>query len=75
MKRSTFVLLTFAAFGLILLSFILMGFGRIVLPYRTARLLAAPTLALASVLVLVLLVRSTLAVLGIRELEADERED
>lgn len=69
MRRSTFVTLSLAAFGLVLVSFVLMGFSRLVVPYRVARLLAAPTMALAAVLVVGLFVRSLLAVTGIRPLE------
>lgn len=65
MNRDTFVALSLAAFGLILVSFVIMGFGRIVLPFRTARLLAAPTVTLALALILGLLGYSVLAVLGV----------
>lgn len=66
MNRDTFATLAFVTFGLILVSFVVVGFSRIVLPYRTARLLAAPTLLLAAAGAVVLFVRSLLAVSGIR---------
>lgn len=69
MRQATFVKLAFVAFGLILVSFVVMGFSRIVLPYRTARLLAAPTVALAFLLVCYLLARSVLSWLGVSPLE------
>lgn len=69
MNRNTFVTLSLSAFGLVLVSFVLVGFSRIVLPYRVARSLAAPTMAVAAVLVAVLFVQSILAVTGLRPLE------
>ncbi|WP_255195540.1 hypothetical protein [Halorarius litoreus] len=69
MHRDTFAKLALVTFGLILVSFVVMGFSRIVLPYRTARLLAAPTMSLAAVGVVVLFVQSVLAVSGLRPLE------
>jgi len=69
MDAGRFTGLSLAAFGLILVSFVLLGFGRIVLPYRIARLVAAPTTLLAAVLVGYLLVRSVLSVLGISRIE------
>lgn len=69
MRRATFGKLSVLAFGLILVSFIVMGLSRIVLPYRVARLLAAPTLLAGAALVAVLFVQSVLAVTGLRELD------
>lgn len=69
MHRDTFVTASLATFGLILASFLLLGFGRLALPYRTARLLAAPTLLLSGVLAFVLVVQAVLVSLGIREFE------
>jgi hypothetical protein len=70
--RDTFGTLVLAAFGLVLASFVVLGFSRIVLPYRTARLLAAPTALLAAALVAALFVRSVLAVTGVRPLDDAE---
>jgi hypothetical protein len=69
MDAGRFTGLSLAAFGLILVSFVLLGFGRIVLPYRIARLVAAPTTLLSAVLVGYLLVRSVPSVLGISRIE------
>lgn len=69
MRQNTFVKLAGLAFGLVLVSFVVMGFSRIVVPYRTARLLAAPTTALAAVLVAGLTGYSVLVALGVRDLE------
>lgn len=72
MKRNTFVILALSAFGLILLSFAIMGFGRIVLPFHIARLLAAPTITVALVLVVFLFGYSVLVVIGVKSLETAE---
>jgi hypothetical protein len=69
MRRATFGKLAVLAFGLILASFVVMGFSRIVLPYRTARLLATPTTLVAAALVAYLFVESVLVFAGVRELE------
>ena len=69
MDRNRFVLLSLVAFGLILASFVVMGLSRVVLPYRTARLLSAPTMLLAAVLVGYLFVRALLSWLGVRRIE------
>ncbi|MDG5778520.1 hypothetical protein VB773_01350 [Haloarculaceae archaeon H-GB2-1] len=72
MKRRTFVLISLAALGLVLVSFFIMGFSRLALPYRTARMLAAPTMGLGALLTAVAMVQSLLSVTGIRPLEAEE---
>lgn len=69
MKARTFVLLGLAAFALTVVSFLLLGFGRLVLPYRTARYLSAPTMFLAFALVVGLFVQSVLVYAGVSELE------
>lgn len=69
MDRNRFVLLSLVAFGLILVSFVVMGLSRIVLPYRTARLLSAPTMLLAAVLVAYLFVSALLSWVGVRRIE------
>ncbi len=68
-KGQTFLRLAVAAFGLILLSFVLLGFGRTVIDYRTARYLSAPTLFLGAAIVVVLFVQSVLTVLGVTRLD------
>ncbi|MDS0299465.1 hypothetical protein NDI76_12000 [Halogeometricum sp. S1BR25-6] len=69
MNRSDFVRLAFLAFGLILLSFVILGLSRIALPYRTAQLLSAPTMLLAALLVSYLFVRAALSWVGVRRIE------
>ena len=68
-NRAGFVKLSALAFGLVLVSFVILGFSRLVLPYRTARILAAPTTIAAFALVCYLLVRATLSKLHISEIE------
>jgi hypothetical protein len=68
MNRNGFVKLALPAFGLILLSFVILGFSRLVLPYRTARMLTAPTTLLAFALVCYLLIRAVLSKLGVRKI-------
>lgn len=69
MRRNTFVTASLATFGLVLASFLVLGFGRLALPYRTARLLAAPTLLAAGALTVVLVAQACLVLLGVREFE------
>ncbi|MDS0294479.1 hypothetical protein [Halogeometricum luteum] len=69
MNRSDFVRLSFLAFGLILLSFVILGLSRIALPYRTAQLLSAPTMLLAALLVAYLFVRAALSRAGLWRIE------
>lgn len=69
MYRDTFVTAALATFGLIFASFLLLGFGRLALPYRTARLLVAPTLLLAGILASVLVLQAVLVKLGVLEFE------
>jgi hypothetical protein len=69
MNRNGFVKLSVLAFGLVLLSFLILGFSRLVLPYRTARVLAAPTTLLAFALVCYLLARAVLSKLHLVEIE------
>lgn len=69
MHRDTFGRLAVAAFGLVLVSFVVLGLTRGFVGYRTARLLAAPTALAAAVLVAYLFVTSVLAVAGLRPLD------
>ena len=69
MHRDTFVKLSALLFGLVFVSFVILGFSRLVLAYRTARLLAAPTLLAAGVLAIVLLVQAALVAVGVRKFE------
>ena len=65
MDRDGFVRLSLLAFGIVVLSFVLLGFGRLVLPFRTAQTIAAPVGLAGFVLVAYLFLRATLSVLGI----------
>lgn len=69
MRHQTYGKLAVLAFGLILVSFVILGFSRIVIPYRTARLLAAPTTFLAALLVLYLFIRAILSWIGVSPVE------
>ena len=69
MRRHTFVKLSALAFGLVLVSFLVMGTTRLFLPTDTARLLSAPTMLTAAALLVFLTLRSVLAVSGLRPLE------
>ncbi|MFC6963630.1 hypothetical protein [Halocatena marina] len=51
------------------MSFIILGLSRIVLAYRTARILAAPTMFLALLLVLYLFTRAVLSWIGVSRIE------
>jgi hypothetical protein len=68
-QRNTFVTASLATFGLVLASFLVLGFGRLALPYRTARLLAAPTLLAAGALTVVLVAQAALVLAGVRDFE------
>ncbi|MFB6269204.1 MAG: hypothetical protein ABEH83_04615 [Halobacterium sp.] len=69
MDRDTYVSRALLAFGLVAASFVVLGFSRLVLPYRTARLLAAPLLFAGAALVAVLVVQAVLAAVGVLEVE------
>jgi hypothetical protein len=71
MHKNRFVSLALLAFGLILLNFVILGVSRIVLPYRVARVLAAPTTFGALLLVCYLFVRATLSVLRLGPIEEE----
>jgi|GEM_PF-988473 membrane protein implicated in regulation of membrane protease activity len=63
MERNRFVVLALIAFGCVLASFTTLGFGRLLVGYRTGLLLAAPFGLLAFVLVVVLFAISVWTVL------------
>lgn len=69
MHQNTFVRLALAAFGLVIVSFMIRGFGSIFVSTQTAQLLSAPTMLVAGVVIVFLTIRSVLAVSGIRPLE------
>ncbi|SEV87108.1 hypothetical protein [Halobacterium jilantaiense] len=69
MDRSRFTSLSLVAFGLVLVAFFTMGFSRLVLPYETARLLAAPAMFGAAALFAGLFAQALLVAVGVREFE------
>lgn len=69
MKQSTFVKLSFLAFALVIVSFLIRGFAGLVVADETAVLLSAPTMIAGGALVVFLTLRSVLAVSGIRPLQ------
>lgn len=69
MRHQTYGRLAALAFGLILVSFVVLGTTRGFVGFRTARLLATPTTFLAAALVVFLFVRGLLAWTGLMELE------
>ncbi|MFB6234933.1 MAG: hypothetical protein ABEH81_06760 [Halopenitus sp.] len=69
MNQSRFVQLSALAFGLILLSFITRGVTRLLFDYTVAAYVSAPLFALASLLVVGLLLRGLLDVTGLLPLE------
>jgi hypothetical protein len=69
MDRTTYVSRALLAFGLVAASFVVLGFSRLVLPYRTARYLAAPLLFAGAALVALLLVQALLAAVGVVDIE------
>ncbi|RRJ29196.1 hypothetical protein [Halocatena pleomorpha] len=69
MRRQTYGTLSVIAFTLILVSFVILGFSRIVLPYRTARMLAAPTLLVGFALVCFLFIQGVLSWIGVSRLQ------
>ncbi|MFC6835423.1 hypothetical protein [Halomarina ordinaria] len=69
MRYQTYGRLAALAFALVLVSFVILGFTRGFVGFRTARLLAAPTTLLAFVLVCFLFVRAVLSYLGLARLE------
>ncbi|WP_332899525.1 hypothetical protein [Haladaptatus sp. CMSO5] len=71
MNQQRFVKLAALAFGLILVSFVILGFSRLVLPFETARMLAAPTTFAAFLLVVYLLVRGVLSALGVAKIREE----
>lgn len=69
MRRNAFVSRSLLLFTLVAASFVVLGFGRLVLPYRVARLLAAPLLFAAAGLAVVLVAQAALAALGIIDVD------
>ena len=69
MDRDGFVKLALLAFALVITSFFVLGFSRLVLPFRVAQTLAAPIGLLGFALVVFLFVRATLSVVGVWPIE------
>lgn len=69
MDRETFVWRALLAFALVAASFVVLGFSRLLVPYRTARWLAAPLLFAGAVLVALLLLQSLLAAIGVLDVD------
>ncbi len=65
MDRQGFVRLALLAVGLAVASFVVLGSSRLVVPYRTAQLLAAPVGLVAFSLLVYLFVRATLSAAGV----------
>lgn len=72
MNRHEFVRLAVLAIGIVVVSFVVLGFGRLVLPFRTAQLLAAPIGLVGFALLVYLFVRATLATVGVWAIETDQ---
>jgi hypothetical protein len=68
MDRTTFVNLAALAFALVTLGFITRGLSRLVVSTETAMALSSLPMLLGGALVVILVVRSVLAVSGIRRL-------
>jgi len=68
-RRNAFVSRSILLFALVAASFVVLGFGRLVLPYRVARLLAAPLLFAGAVLAVVLVAQAALAAVGILDVD------
>ena len=69
MDQFAFVKLSLAAFTLVVLSFVVLGFGRLVVPFRTAQLFAAPIGIAGFLLVVYLTVRAALSMAGVWKIE------
>lgn len=65
MNQQGFVKLAIVAFGLVILSFFVLGFSRTVFDFRTAQLLAAPIGFAGFGLAIFLFVRATLSAAGV----------
>ncbi|MFC4987143.1 MULTISPECIES: hypothetical protein [Saliphagus] len=69
MDQQRFVRLALLAVGLAVASFVVLGTSRLLVPYRTAQLLAAPIGLTAFALLSYLFVRATLSAVGLRTIE------
>ncbi|MFC4246261.1 hypothetical protein ACFOZ7_04530 [Natribaculum luteum] len=71
MDQQGFVRLAVVAFGLVVLSFVVLGFSRLVLPYRVAQTLAAPIGIAGFLLGTYLFVRATLSSIGVSPIDTE----
>lgn len=69
MDQQGFLRLAVVAFGLVLASFLVLGFARLLLPYRTAQLLAAPVGVCGFLLAGYLFLRAVGAAIGVAPIE------
>ncbi|MCD2205278.1 hypothetical protein [Halobacterium sp. KA-6] len=69
MRRNAFISRSLLLFTLVAASFVVLGFGRLVLSYRVARLLAAPLLFAAAGLAVVLVAQAVLATVGLLDVD------
>ncbi|WP_312908791.1 hypothetical protein [Natronosalvus caseinilyticus] len=70
MDQHDFVRLSLLAFGLVVLSFVVLGFSRIVLPsFRAAQTVAAPIGLVGFALAVFLFLRATAAAIGLAPIE------
>ncbi|MCU4753777.1 hypothetical protein ACLI4U_10145 [Natrialbaceae archaeon A-CW2] len=74
MDQDDFVRLAFIAFGLVILSFVILGFSRLVVPFRVAQTLAAPVGVIGFGLVVFLFLRATASATGIAPIEESVEE-
>lgn len=72
MDQGGFVRLAVAAIALVVLSFVVLGFSRLVLPYRTAQAIAAPVGLPGFALLVYLSARATLSAVGVWKIEESE---
>ncbi|USZ72819.1 hypothetical protein [Natronosalvus halobius] len=76
MDQHDFVRLSLLAFGLVVLSFVVLGFSRIVLPsFQMAQTVAAPIGLVGFALAVFLFLRATAAAIGIVPIEEDADAD
>ena len=71
MKRSTFLMLAFGSFALVLLTFVIRGTTRLVIGDRISMILSVPVGLAALSLVCLLFVLAVLDVTGVRRMEDD----
>lgn len=68
MRQETFVKLSALGLGLVLVSFLIRGFSQFLVSPQTASVLSAPTMLVGGSLIVLLTLRSVLAISGLRPL-------